>query len=258
MGGARHHLPRVKAGKGPRRPGYQLGRGLLRISYEEHRVGVLEGGRRVGTVQTVGEQLDLAWGVGLQLHQELAGDGPISALRLWDMDAHQPVDGGDVMLPATPYHGVAVVHQEPIPRVQRCTGKGRTRGPIEQPQRQAVPPVRDVEHEAMIAALGIDRREEAHIRGEMHQAVVIARGEVQVGDIPVARMGRIHRKMRRAIQLFIGTDRTKGTPVGEDLPRRYLKGHKGHAKLSLCSGDGRETPHDRASVILNPAAVGGY
>ena len=85
----------------------------------------------------------------------------------------------------------------------------------------------------MIAAVGLDRGEEAHIRGEMHQAVVIARGEVEVGDTPVAGMGRIRRKMRCAIQLLIGTDRTKGMPVGENLPRRYLKGHEGHWEPSL-------------------------
>src|SRR5262249_3647367 len=157
----------------------------------------LEGGRRVGTVQTVREQLDLAGGVGLKLHQELAGDGPVSAPRLWDLDAHEPVDGGDVMLPATPHYGVAVAHQEPIPRVQRGTGQGRTRGAIEQPQGQAVPPVWDVAHEAMIATLEIDRPEEAHIRGEMHHAMVIARGEVEVRDTLIAGMARIHRKMRR-------------------------------------------------------------
>jgi hypothetical protein len=176
-------------------------------------------------MQTVGEPLDLAGGVRLKLHQELAGERPISALRLWDMDAHQPVDGGDVMLPATPHYGVAMAHQDPIPRVERCTGLGRTSGTIEHPQGQAVPPVRDVEHEAMIAAVGIDRGEEAPIRGAMHQAVGIARGEVEVRDTLVAGMGRIHRKMRRAIQLLIRTHGTTGTPVGEGLPMRNRKGN---------------------------------
>jgi len=86
----------------------------------------------------------------------------------------------------------------------------------------------------MIAALGIDRREEAHIRGEVHQAVVIARGKVKVRDTLVAGMGRIHRKMRRAIELFIRTHSTKGTPVGEGLPMRNLKGNYGHGEPSLC------------------------
>ena len=94
----------------------------------------------------------------------------------------------------------------------------------------------------MIAALGIDRSEEAHIHGEMHQAVVIARGEVEVGDTPVAGMGRIHCKMRRAIQLLIRTHGTKGTPGGEGLPVRNLKGNYGHGEPSLCEEMGERRP----------------
>jgi len=86
----------------------------------------------------------------------------------------------------------------------------------------------------MIAAVGIDRGEEAPSRGAMHQAVGIARGEVEVRDTLVAGMGRIHRKMRRAIQLLIRTHGTTGTPVGEGLPMRNLKGNYGHGKPSLC------------------------
>jgi hypothetical protein len=91
----------------------------------------------------------------------------------------------------------------------------------------------------MIATLRIDRPEEAHIRSEMHQAVGIARGEVEVRDTLVAGMDRIHRKMRRAIQLLIRTRGTKGTPVSEGLPMRNLKGNYGHGEPSLCEEMGK-------------------
>jgi hypothetical protein len=94
----------------------------------------------------------------------------------------------------------------------------------------------------MIATLGIDRPEEAHIRGEMHHAVVIARGEVEVRDTLIAGMARIHRKMRRALQLLIRTYGTKGTPVGEGLPMRNLKGNYGHGEPSLCEEMGERRP----------------
>jgi hypothetical protein len=66
----------------------------------------------------------------------------------------------------------------------------------------------------MIATPGVNRHEDAHIRGEMHQAIVVTRGKVEVSDTPVEDMGRVHRKMRCAIELFIRTDSTKSTPIG--------------------------------------------
>jgi hypothetical protein len=118
------------------------------------------------------------------------------------------------MLPATPHHGVTLVHQETIPGVQRRTGDSGTWGVIEHPERQAVPPVRHVEQEAMIATLGVNRREDTNIRGETHQAVVVTRGKVEVGDPLVEGMGWVHRKMRRSIELFIWTNDTKTAPTG--------------------------------------------
>jgi hypothetical protein len=76
----------------------------------------------------------------------------------------------------------------------------------------------------MIAPLGIHRREDAHIRGETHQAVGVTRGQVEVRDAPVEDMGRVHRKMHGAIELFIGTDGTKSASIGEDMPRGDLTG----------------------------------
>ena len=118
------------------------------------------------------------------------------------------------MLPATPHHCVALAHQEAIPGVQRRTRDGGTWGVIEHPQSQPIPPVWHVEQEAMIATLGVNRPEDANIRGETHQAVVVTRGKVEVRDRLVEGMGRVHPKMRRSIELFIWTNGTKCAPTG--------------------------------------------
>jgi len=214
VGGIGYDLAIFERGEGPLCTGNDLGWGLVCIPHEERGVRVMEIGGGIWAVQTIGEQLDLTRGVGLKLHQDLPRDGAVSALRLRDPDAHEPVDCRDIMLPATPHHGVAVAHQEPIPRVQRRTGDRGTWGMIEQPERHAVSPVRHVEQGAVIATLGVNRCEDAHIRGETHQAVVVTRGKVEIRDPPVEEMGRIHRKMRCSIELFIGTNGTKSAPIG--------------------------------------------
>jgi hypothetical protein len=71
----------------------------------------------------------------------------------------------------------------------------------------------------MIAALGVDRSEDADIRGKTYQAVVTTRGEVEVCNIPVARRAWINRKMGGSIELFIRTNGAKGTPIGQCTPR---------------------------------------
>ena len=185
MGGVRHDLALFKRGKGPLRTGNHLGRGLVRIPHEERGVGVVEIGGGIRAVQTIGEQLDLTRSVGLKLHQNLPRMGPSALCASGTRMRMSPSTARDVMLPATPHHGVALVHQEPIPGVQRRTGDRGAWGVIEHPERQAVPPVRHVEQEAMIATLGVDRREDAHIRGETHQAVGVTRGKVEVRDAPL-------------------------------------------------------------------------
>jgi len=82
----------------------------------------------------------------------------------------------------------------------------------------------------MIAVLGVNRREDADIRSETHEAVVVTRGEVEVRNTPVERRGRVYRKMRCTIELFIRTNGTKGTPIGQCTPRCELTGYDCHRK----------------------------
>ena len=179
-------------------------------------------------METVREQLDLARNVGLEFHQELAGDRQASAPRLGDMDTHEPVDCRDVVLPAAPHHGVALPHQEPVANVQRGTGDGLSRRPIEHPHRQAVAPVGYLQQQTAIAALVVPRGENTNICGEMHEPVAVTRGQREVRDPLVKGMVRVDSKMGRAVELYVWANVAKGSPSSERPPSVDLEGSNGH------------------------------
>src|SRR5215475_3370400 len=82
----------------------------------------------------------------------------------------------------------------------------------------------------MIAALGVNRPEDADIRCKTYPAVVVTRGEMEVRNAPVERRGRINRKMYDSIELFIRTNGTKGALIGQCTSRCELTGYDCHRK----------------------------
>jgi hypothetical protein len=66
----------------------------------------------------------------------------------------------------------------------------------------------------MIAALGVNRAENADICCKTHQTIVVTRREVDIGDTLVERRRWVHRKLRRPIDLFVWTHSAKGAPIG--------------------------------------------
>ena len=72
----------------------------------------------------VGQQLNLAWLARLEADQQPPGDRPAVDPRLGDLDPHQSVAFGHVVLPAAPDDCIAMAHQEPV------AGIGRRRGLI--------------------------------------------------------------------------------------------------------------------------------
>src|SRR5215831_5823040 len=101
----------------------------------------------------------------------------------------------------------------------------------------------------MIAALGVNRPEDAYIRCKTYQAVVVTRSKVEVRNVPVARRGWINRKMCDSIELFIRTNGTKGTPIGQCTPRCKLTGYDCHRK-SPCM----DLPHC-SRTLFSPARL---
>src|SRR5262249_25022666 len=156
--------------------------------------------------------------------------GARGTLGFRDTDVHEPVDRGDVMLPATPHDGIALAHQEPIPGIERRTRGDRSWSVIEHPQCQSVSSVRHVEQKAIIAALRVNRPKDADIRCKTYQAVVVTRGEAEVRNAPVERGGRINRKMCDSIELFIRTNGTKSAPTSQCTSRCELTGYDCHRK----------------------------
>jgi len=77
----------------------------------------------------------------------------------------------------------------------------------------------------MVAALGVNRSEDADIRCKTYHSVVVTRGEVEVRNAPVEWRGRINRKMCDPIELFIRTNSSKGAPIGQGTPRCELTGY---------------------------------
>jgi len=140
--GIGHYSTLFQPREGPLRARDDPRRDNVSVVDQQHRVRIVEVVGCVGTVQTVGEQLDLARSIGLEFHAEPTGDWQAGAQRLRDMNAHEPVDGGNVVLPAAPDHSVALAHQEPVADLQRCAGDCLTRRAIEHPHGQPVAPVR--------------------------------------------------------------------------------------------------------------------
>ena len=182
MVGVGNYPPGFQPGERPFLPRDHSRGGIIAVAHQQGRVRVIEIVARIGAVPPVGKQLDLARGAGLETHQKPAGDRTAVPLRLRNLDAHQPVDGRHVVLPAAPHDGVAVAHQEAVARIGRRTGVDRSRDAIEGRQRQAVAAVRHVEQQAMIAAPRVFGGQDADIRGEMHEAIAIARSQVDIGD----------------------------------------------------------------------------
>src|SRR5580704_12441624 len=80
----------------------------------------------------------------------------------------------------------------------------------------------------MVAEPRVLRRQNSDIRGERHEAIVIARGQPDIGDAPIEGVGRIDREMHRAVEPVIAPSRAKLPPAGQLLSRLDLKGNYSH------------------------------
>ena len=110
-----------------------------------------------------------------------------------------------------------MAHQKPVAGIGRPGRIDRPRHAVECRQRQPVAAVRDVEQQAVVPARLVFWRKDADIRGEMHQAIASALGQVDIGDGAVQRMRRIDGEMRRAVELLITPDIAKFPTIGERL-----------------------------------------
>ena len=172
-------------GEGPLHPRDYPSRDTLGIINQQHRLRIGDAIGRIRTVQTIGEQLDLAQCIWLEFHHELAGDRPAGLLGVGGVDAHQPGDRRYVVLPAAPHYGITLAHQKSVSNIQWRTGDGLGRCAIEHPQRQAVPSVEYIEQQTAIAASGILRGKDADIGRKMDEPVAVTRSQSEVRDSPV-------------------------------------------------------------------------
>ena len=228
MAGVGNHPPGVQPGERPLLPRDRTRRRIVAVAHQEDRARVARIAARIGAMRPVGKQLDLARSARLETDQQPARDRTAVPLRLRNLDAHEPVGRRHVVLPAAPRHGVAAAHQEAVAGIGRRTGVDRPGDTIEGRQRQPVAAVRRVEQQAMVAARRVLGSEDADIRGEMHEASLVARGQVDIGDDAVEGMRRVDREMRRAVELDIAPDIAKLPPAGERLAGFDLKGDNSH------------------------------
>ena len=108
----------------------------------------------------------------------------------------------------------------------------------------------------MITAPRVFGEEDANIRGEMHEATLVARGQIDIGDNPVQGMGRVDRETRRAVELGIAPDIAKFPPAGERPSRFDLKGDNSHgAPPAVRSGNASSTCGRNARLFNGASAA---
>ena len=107
----------------------------------------------MGQHQHPGRLLDL------EPAQYLACQRPLRAHSLGGAHPHQAGSGRHVRLPAAPYQGVTVSHQEAVARGQGSIGSGRPRRSVEVGQQGLVAAVEDVEQDRPVATAGCGRVE---------------------------------------------------------------------------------------------------
>jgi len=149
------------------------------------------------------------------------------------MNAHQPIDARDVMLPTAPHYSVAMAHQKPISAIVQHTGSDRPWDAIEHRERQPVAAVYYVEQQAAVAALLVLGGQDPQICRKSDAAIAIARRKIEVGDAAIAGMARVDGKVRRTVELQIWASDTKSSPTREALPSVDFKRNDGHRGLSV-------------------------
>ncbi len=229
VGGVGDDTSRFQPGERPVLPRDRAGRGVVAVAHQQHRIRVAEVAARVGAVAAVGKQLDRARHAGLEAHQQPAGDRTSIALRLRDLDAHQPFRRRHVVLPAAPHDRVAAPHQEAVAGIGRGAGSDRPRHAVERRQRQSVAAVRHVEEQPVTAAPRILRHQDAEIGRVVDEAVAAVTGEVDIGDDAVQLVRRIDGEMRRPVELDVTPDLAERPSIGElpaDVDLETDNGHR--------------------------------
>ena len=203
-----------QASEPPLFTGNDLFRGVLVVLNGHHGIPRLEVVGRIGAVHAVGDVLVLDNGVGLEGHDDGAGDGLAVLLGLRSVDAKQARGVGYVVLPAAPDDGVALAHQEAVAGVQ-----GRVRsdvgGAVDVAQGQGLAPVEDVEEQAAVALGRVVGAQDAEVGGELDESLLIAGRELDVGDGLVGRMHGVDGEVGDAIDLGVGANVAEGLAVGE-------------------------------------------
>ena len=192
----------------PRQPGRRNTRIGLTLAHRQRRT------RRIGdrihqrADETVFRHL-LDIGIAEQpgcLGDELLTDHAGDAIDDREACGQTIVAGRHVALPPAPHQREAAAHQEAVAGVARMAALRRA---VQSRHDRLVAAVGHVVDQPAIAARNVNRLQNAELGLILDVAACIARRLVQIDDAGVQRMCWIELAERRAMQPFIGTDRTE-------------------------------------------------
>jgi hypothetical protein len=171
-------------------------------------------------MRAIGEYLHDCRGSELEGHHEFARDGTLRFHRFRDVQAQEPGVIGDIVLTGANHYGVALLHEKAIAGMQGIAGRD-VRGAVEIAQGQTTAAVRDVDQQAMIAPLRLDRPQETDICRKWHPATGISWHPLNIGDELIGYMVGMHREIDGPVELFVGADSAKGSALSKGLSGRY-------------------------------------
>jgi hypothetical protein len=125
-----------------------------------------------------------------------------------DTDRGRQIDSGRALaarieLPSDLHDGVAAIEQEPIAVVvrRRRPVDGHLR--VELAERNAAPPIDDVEERDPVALARVPRFQNHQVGGELDFARAVSRSLVEIGDDEIALVGRVNCEIQLADNLFV-------------------------------------------------------
>ena len=205
----------VRLHEGPRGARNFDGRRVGVVAHLQQGPGLVDVGGRVRRVFAVGEHEHRGRFVDLKLTQDAPLQRTLRSQRFRCLQAHQARRRRHVRLPTAPHHGIAPAHEEAVSRLGRQGVIDDVRRVVETLHNRFAPAIHHVEEHPAVAALGVGGLQHGELRRERHRAVRLARRQVQVGDGGVARVQRVYREVRRALQEFVRPCRVERLAGGE-------------------------------------------
>ena len=228
IGRIRRQLSIHHPGKGPLFPRDDRLGSVLVVLDGEVGVGIVQVRGRIGPVVPVGKELFMDQRVGLEGYYKLPRDGrTVGFQSTRRVEPHNPRSVGGVVLPAAPYDGVTLPHQEPVAHIRGLVG-GQIGSVVEVAQRRAPSPVQNVEEDPVVATGGVLRLEDAEVGGEPDQPCLVPVRQLQVGDEVVGWMEGVHGEIGRTVNLDVGTHLSEGCTLGQGLPVAYFQRNYRH------------------------------